>query len=117
MLTKRVDDLQQYVRRPNLRIFGVPVTANESSDDVKRLVEHIMEVNDLEIPNSSIDRAHRIGKVVSSKVDENVKIQPIIVRFTTFRDRTVFYRARKEIKLWNFCRFNGRSSGYFKRVP
>ena len=25
-------------------------------------------------------------------------IQPIIVRFTSFRDRTVFYRARKEIK-------------------
>ena len=29
MLTKRVDVLLQYVRRPNLRIFGAPVVANE----------------------------------------------------------------------------------------
>ena len=28
--------------------------------------------NNLEIPNSSIDRARRIGKIVSSNVDENI---------------------------------------------
>ena len=35
MLQMKVDDLQQYVRRPNLRIFGVPVPVKETADDVK----------------------------------------------------------------------------------
>ena len=34
---------------------------------------------------------------------ETIEVQPIIARFTTFRDRTALYRARKAIK---------ESSGY-----
>ena len=37
MLKKSVENLQQYVRRPNIRIFGVPVLPNESSEEVKSL--------------------------------------------------------------------------------
>ena len=55
-------------------------------------------MNKFDLPISSIDRAHHIGKVVESRNHPNQKVQPIIVRFTSFRDRTVFYRARKSIK-------------------
>ena len=98
MLKKSVENLQQYVRRPNIRIFGVPVLPNESSEEVNKFVLGMITNNNIDIPISSIDRAHRIGKVVESRNHPNQKVQPIIVRFTSFRDRTVFYRARKSIK-------------------
>ena len=99
VLTKRIEDLQQYVRRPNLRIFGVPLGNKETSEDVVKIVENTIESNDLNIPLSSIDRAHRIGNVFNSGEGINkVRTQPIIVRFTTFRDRTKYYRARKGMR-------------------
>ena len=99
MLKKSVENLQQYVRRPNIRIFGVPVFPNESSEEVNKFVLGMITNNNIDIPLSSIDRAHRIGKVVESRNHPNQKVQPIIVRFTSFRDRTVFYRARKSVVL------------------
>ena len=45
----------------------------------------------VDIPNSNIDRAHRIG----SKKD---KKQAIIVKFTTFRHCTLLFRARRKLK-------------------
>ena len=96
LLKRELDDLNQYVRRPNLRIFGVSVKRNENSVDVERVVKKIIEDHEIDIPDSSIDRAHRIGKV--KKYDDGSELQPIIVRFTSFRDRTRFYKARKDIK-------------------
>jgi len=46
------------------------------------------------VPDSCIDRAHRIGKKFTNKVDNKLS-QSVIVRFTTFRHRTMFYRKRK----------------------
>ena len=48
------------------------------------------------MPVNSIDRAHRIG--LRKKNDDGVEVQPIIVRFTSFRDRTIVYKARKDVK-------------------
>ena len=90
MLKKSVENLQQYVRRPNIRIFVLP---NESSEEVNKFVLGMITNNNIDIPISSIDRAHRI-----SRNHPNQEVQPTIVRFTSFRDRTVFYRARKSIK-------------------
>ena len=89
-----LEDLQQYVRRPNLRIYGVPVVIDETSDMVETKVKTIL--NELLDERITIDRAHRIGRVKED--DEGNKSQPIIVRFPTFRERTVAYRARKTLK-------------------
>ena len=40
-----------------------------------------------------LDRAHRIGSIYTDIV-RNKKCKSVIVRFTTFRHRTLFYRAR-----------------------
>ena len=42
------------------------------------------------LPDIELDRAYRISK--NDPSGKNVK--PVIVRFTTFRHRTMFYRAR-----------------------
>ena len=61
-LSKTVENLQQYIRGPNIRIFGVPVPVKESSGDVERLVTEIMDRTGMDIPHANMDRAHRIGK-------------------------------------------------------
>ena len=44
-----------------------------------------------------VDRAHRIGKVYTDE-DSKKEKQDVIVRFTTFRHRTLFYKSRKNFK-------------------
>ena len=95
-LRDRVEELEQYTRRPNLRIFGVPTVQNESSKDVEENVKKMLVDYGTDILSSSIDRAHREGK--RKKNRDGVEVQAVIVRFTTFRDRTKFYKLRKEMK-------------------
>ena len=42
-------------------------------------------------------RTHRIGPIYTDRVSKK-KCKSIIVRFTTFPHRTLFYRARKNLK-------------------
>ena len=94
-----LDDLEQYGRRPNLRLYGIPVEAKETDVMVEAKVRSILDdlVENSTIQKLEFDRAHRIGKPV---VDNNgVKKQAVIVRFPTFRDRTLVYRARKTVSV------------------
>ena len=97
----QVDELEQYGRRLCLRIEGVPVEEKEKSDEVRDKVLTFME-NDpdndisLNIPEVVVDRAHRIGQVHDNK--EGPRTQSIIVRFSTFRHRTMFYYERKGLE-------------------
>ena len=94
-LHTEVEDLQQYIRRQNVRIFGVKVHDNETSEQVEQFVKDMISDGEIDIPLESLDGAHRIGK---KKTGENGVTQPIIVRFTSFRARKIFYRGRKTIK-------------------
>ena len=60
-------------------------------------VKEICAESNLEIPDSNLDRAHRIGKPYFDKI-KKVKWKSIIVRFNTFRHRTLVYMAKKDIK-------------------
>ena len=61
---------------------------NESSEKVLEEIKCLFSEASINIPDACIDRAHRV-----SKTDDTV-----IVPFTTFRHRTMFYRKRKELK-------------------
>lgn len=103
VLRTELDDLKQYTRRPNLRLYGVRKGKGETSNMVNVLVNNVCKVMCPEIYEfgSPIDRAHRIGKVISD--EKGVSTQAIIIRFSTFRDRTIVYRARKDIsKEYNY---------------
>ena len=50
-----------------------------------------------DIPDLVIDRALRIGKEYRDK-RSNLSSKRIIVRFSTFRHRTIFYRNRNKLK-------------------
>ena len=57
----------------------------------------LMEEAECDIPEIVIDRPHRTG---NGYVDKNSKklCKSVIVRFSTFRHRTKFYRSRSKLK-------------------
>ena len=94
-LFKKCDDLEQYGRRLCLRLLDVDGDDTETSDDVFDKCTELFSKLELDIPEACIDRANRIGKKKPGRV------RPIIVRFTTWRHRTMFYRKRKDcVNCW-----------------
>ena len=70
---------------------------NETSNDALQNVKSVLEEPSSKIPEVAIDRSQRTGKAYANKTSA-VKCKSIIVRFTTFRHRTMFYHSRKNLK-------------------
>ena len=111
-----------------LRIDGIPIVPNETSVDVLRnVLRNVREKWEgsvgiqvkwkkegiQPIPDSVIDRAHRIGKVYRNNTD-NVESQSVILGLSTFRHRTQIYLAHKLMKdvsvkldlFWKLCAYS-----------
>lgn len=95
-LADRTDDLEQYQRRSNLRIFGVEERAGEDTDAI--VVDLCREKLGVDLPLAAICRSHRVGKTLTPKSNEEKRHRPIIVRFTSYRDRRLVYAAKKKLK-------------------
>ena len=91
------NELEQCDRRLYIRVDGVQIAENRTSNDVLQNVKSIIENSSSKIADAAIDRSHRIGKAYTNKTF-GVKCKSIIVWFTTFRHRTMFYRYRKNLK-------------------
>ena len=91
------EETEQYSRRLCLTIDGVPSVDSETSSDVLEKVKEICAESNLEIPDSNLHRAHRIGKPYFDKIKKG-KCNSIIVLVNTFRQRTLLYRTKKDIK-------------------
>ena len=91
------EELEQYGGRLCVRIDSVPTVGNETLDEVLDKVKSLINETRCDIPDVVIDRFHRIGKGYNDK-KTNVRCKSIIVRFTTFRHRTMFYRSRANLK-------------------
>ena len=70
---------------------------DESSDDVLEFTKFLFKEAEDAVLDNVLHRAHRIGPSYTDR-KTNKKCKSIIVRFTTFRHRTLFYRARKNFK-------------------
>ena len=60
----------------------------ERSDEVLDQVRQLFEEEEVTIPDAVLDRAHRVSK----------NNHDVIVRFASFRHRTLFYRKHKTLK-------------------
>ena len=88
-----IDDLEQYSRKHNLEIHGIPEKAEEN------LAEQVITLGNalnVKIRRDDIDICHRMftGKNRS-------KLRPIIVRFKSYRTKKEVYGARKSLKNQN----------------
>ena len=98
MKTKNLNSTQ-YDRRLCVRVDGIPMVENETFDQVLDKVMSLM--------------THRIGK---GYVDKNSKkiCESIIVRFSTSRYRTKFYRSRSKLK--NNVKVNPLNASVFSHI-
>ena len=78
-----------------LRVEGFPTENNESADDVLNKVRTLIKDSNVEIPDTVIDRAHRIGSRYKDRLT-NQEHQSIIVRFTTFRHKNYVIQCEIE---------------------
>ena len=85
------DDLDQYNRRENIRIYGFPGSSGKKMT-VKTFFFQIAEKLDVEFEEWCIQRCHRQGKKSFSIDKTNVgcysdkkKLRPIIARFLSFK--------------------------------
>jgi len=84
----RLDELEQYGRRNNVRIFGVQENDNE---DTNAIVEKVASKMNVSLPDSAIDRSHRIGS-------KGAFPRPIIVKFTSYAYRSEVFFNKKRLK-------------------
>ena len=94
-----IKELGQYGMHLCLCIDGVPTVKDESSNDVLEFTKSLYKEAKVAVPDTVLDCTHRIWP---SYMDRSTtkKCKSIIVRFTTFGHRTLFYRVRKKLKKW-----------------
>ena len=79
MFNMRANDLEQYSRRNSVRIFGIPESQGEDTDQlvIKTVSDHLP----CTISSADIDQSHRSGK---PRADAK-KPRPILVKLTHYR--------------------------------
>ena len=90
----KLDALEQYGRRENLRIYCVPKT-NNNNDDGEDVVLRIAKFLQINLQGMDIQRAHRLGK--KTKNIER-KPRPVIARFVSFKKGMRFYLLNPNLK-------------------
>ena len=96
-LERKIDDGEQYSRRLCLRINDIDLPQQGESENCMEKVKEVLDELDCGVGIGSVDRAHRIGPKRARNSDGKVRHQ-MIVRFSSFTDRTKVYRSRKKVK-------------------
>lgn len=86
---KKIDQLEQYSRKNNLRLFGIPEANSENTDNL--IVNLCKEKLGIDINKEDIDRSHRVGS-------DNKTTRAILVKFVSYRVKNDVYRKKKLLK-------------------
>ena len=84
--------VQQYTRRPNVSVFGIPKEKKETHQQLKEKISNLVSEVGAEVSMANIDKFHRDGP---SFEDE----QSVIIRFKSHEYKEIFYKeGRKKMK-------------------
>ena len=98
----KVDELEQYGRRQNLEIVGVPEKEDENTNAI---VLEVAKMLDVDIMSSHISTSHRLPKKKASSRN-NSGSSSIIVRFTSRDIRNQIYANRKKARFVDLKNFS-----------
>ena len=98
----KVDELEQYGRRQNLEIVGIPEKEDENTNAI---VLEVAKMLDVDIMSSHISTSHRLPKKTASSRN-NSGSSPIIVRFTSGDIRNQIYANRKKARFVDLKNFS-----------
>ena len=98
-LELKIDNAEQYSRRSSLRLYNLPLPEDgkETSNDCMNKVKELFKEMEVSVPDSCIDRVHRVGQI-KTPAGSSMSVQPVIMKFTSFRSRVQVYRARKKLQ-------------------
>ena len=91
------EELGPYSIRLCVRTDSVPTVDNETWHEVLDKVKFLIKETSCDIPDVVIDKSHRIANGYNDK-KTNLHCKNIIVSFTNFRHRAMFYRSRANFK-------------------
>jgi len=102
-LDNHQDDMEQYQRKHNLEIHGIPEKRDEN---LEIIVKNLGQALDVEINYSDIDIVHRLPSKSA--------IRPIIVKFSSYNEKHELYAARRKLRSLIDAedRFNGAKTIY-----
>ena len=89
-LSQEVDDLEQYTRRTNVRIYGVAEQPEENTDNLA--VDFFKSELNVDVASNDMSRSHRVGE------KSGAKPRPIIVRFTKHNTKVAVMSRRRVLK-------------------
>ena len=81
----KIDDLEQYDRQENMQIHGIPEFIDSVDDDGEKVILKMAKDLNIELKDSDIQRAHRLGR---KRINPNSRPQPITIRFVSFKKET-----------------------------
>ena len=92
MLLEQLDDLEQYTRRTNIRIFGIhePTGTDHENTDAKA-IDFFANQLGITVSSDHISRSHRTG-------NRGRTPRPIIVRLAHHNMKVQLLRKRRELK-------------------
>lgn len=85
------DNLEQYMRRDNLRVFGIEEEDDENEEVLEAKLIGVAADMGVELESSDISVAHRTGKPGQGN-------RPVIVRFSQRKKRNEVMSKKKELK-------------------
>lgn len=86
--SRDTNSLEQYTRRNSLRIFGIPVTKDEDTNNI--IIKLASDKLEIQLSPEDIDRSHRVGKPDSDA-------RAIIVKFARHDTKAKVIRARRKL--------------------
>ena len=94
LLTIENNNLEQYGRRNNIVIVGVPESPNETAEETSKIAAETLNARmpDTNIRRCDIDIAHRLGQ------KQDNKPRAVIMRFVSRMTRNNIVRNRKTLK-------------------
>ena len=100
--TEKIDNLEQYGRRQNLKIAGVPV---QDGEDTNAVVMEVAKLLDVDILPSHISTSYRLPKKIG-QTGNVICTPPIIVRITNRDIRNKIYANRKQTRTLDLKKFS-----------
>jgi len=93
-LTNNVNNLEQYTRKSNIRIFGVKEEEHENCSE--KVVAILREKLNVDLQTDDIDATHRIGR--KNVTGEKNRTRPIIVRLLRRFTKSTIMKNKNKLK-------------------
>ncbi|XP_039299520.1 uncharacterized protein LOC120355240 [Nilaparvata lugens] len=92
---RKLDAQEQYQRRNNVRIFGLPETKGENITEI--VTKLCGEKLKIAVDAAQIDRCHRVGRLPGTGVTQT-RPRAVIVKFVSYQTRRSVLSARRQLK-------------------